>query len=208
MGTPIAKAGTVVNSDDVGALVRAAAGGDAWAWKSIVERFGGLVWSVARAHGLAHADAQEVFQTTWLRLTEHIGRISEPDRVGGWLATTARHESLRLLRLGSRVAPTGDPDVLDAGVPVDSPEATVIAAEDASLQAERARVVWAAFAELSGRCRELLRVLVASPPPSYAEVAAALGMPIGSIGPTRARCLQQLRLLVAGRDITSPTASA
>jgi RNA polymerase sigma factor (sigma-70 family) len=197
-----------MQTDDVGALVRAAAGGDAWAWKSIVERFGGLVWSVARAHGLAHADAQEVFQITWLRLTEHIGRISEPERVGGWLATTARHESLRMLRLGSRVAPTSDLDALDIGVSEDSPESAVIAAEDAVSQADRTRLVWAAFADLPGRCRELLRVLIASPPPSYAEVAAALGMPVGSIGPTRARCLQQLRRLLAGRDLTSPTATA
>jgi RNA polymerase sigma factor (sigma-70 family) len=190
----------VENEDDVGALVSAAAAGDRGAWQSIVERFGGLVWSVARAHRLSHADSQEVFQTTWLRLTEHIGRIAEPSRVGGWLATTARHESLRLLRTGARVSAIDDLDALPAWGVDDSPESAVIAAEDADARAARLRRVWAAFERLPERCTELLRVLIATPPPTYADVSAALGMPVGSIGPTRARCLQRLRALLAQPD--------
>jgi RNA polymerase sigma factor (sigma-70 family) len=192
-----------MDQDDVGALVSAAAAGDRSAWQSIVERFGGLVWSVARAHRLSHADSQEVFQTTWLRLTEHIGRISDPSRVGGWLATTARHESLRLLRMSTRVAAVDDLDTLDAGDLDDSPESVVIAAEEADARTARLRRVWAAFERLPQRCAELLRVLISTPPPSYADVSAALNMPIGSIGPTRARCLQQLRALLAQPDVTA-----
>jgi DNA-directed RNA polymerase specialized sigma24 family protein len=141
-----------------------------------------------------------VFQTTWLRLTEHIGRIAEPSRVGGWLATTARHESLRLLRTGARVTAIDDLDALPAGGVDDSPESAMIAAEEADAQAARLRRVWAAFERLPGRCADLLRVLIATPPPSYADVSAALGMPVGSIGPTRARCLQRLRALLAQPD--------
>jgi RNA polymerase sigma factor (sigma-70 family) len=190
----------VEHEDDVGALVSAAAAGDRGAWQSIVERFGGLVWSVARAHRLSHADSQEVFQTTWLRLTEHIGRIAEPSRVGGWLATTARHESLRLLRTGARLTGIDDLDVLPAVGVDNDPESAVIAAEEADTRAARLRRVWSAFERLPGRCADLLRVLIASPPPSYADISAALGMPVGSIGPTRARCLQRLRALLAQPD--------
>src|SRR6266540_927124 len=154
--------------EDVGALVKSAANGDDQAWAALVERFGRLVWSVARGHGLRAADAEEVFQTTWLRLTEHVGRLKEPERVGAWLATTARNEALKVLRAGGRVTVTDD-------------------------------------ARLPDRCQRLLRVLIASPPPSYVEVAVALDLPIGSIGPTRARCLEQLRKLLAqpegGRDV-------
>src|SRR6476620_10431170 len=91
---------------DVGQLVRDAADGDQAAWNQLVERFNGLVWSVARAHRLDSAAASDVVQTTWLRLVENLGRLQEPERVGAWLATTARRESLRTLRLSARQVPT------------------------------------------------------------------------------------------------------
>jgi RNA polymerase sigma factor (sigma-70 family) len=188
-----------VDPDDTGQLVRGAAGGDEVAWRGLVERFSGLVWAVARAYRLTHADAADVYQTTWLRLAEHIRRIDHPDRVGAWLATAARRECLQSLRSTARTTPTDDMDRLDASPAVGNPtEATVLAAEQEREDADRAAVVWRALGRLSARCRELLRVLMASPPPSYAEVAAALGLPVGSIGPTRARCLQRLREEVAG----------
>jgi RNA polymerase sigma factor (sigma-70 family) len=179
---------------DVGELVRAAAAGDQGAWNSLVERFSGLVWSVARAHRLSSHDAGEVVQTTWLRLVEHLDRLQNPERVGAWLATTARHESLRTLRLSSRhvLQPTellpdeGEDGRLDAAL----------------LSAERDRDLWAAFATLPERCQSLLRLLVADPPPSYEDVGAALDMPIGSIGPTRARCLDRLRDRVDARGLS------
>src|SRR3989442_1579066 len=162
--------------DDTGQLVRGAAGGDEVAWRGLVERFSGLVWAVARAYRLTHADAADVYQTTWLRLAEHIRRIDHPDRVGAWLATAARRECLQSLRSTARTTPTDDMDRLDASPAVGNPtEETVLAAEQEREDADRAAVVWRALGRLSARCRELLRVLMASPPPSYAEVAAALG---------------------------------
>src|SRR5262249_43520186 len=155
----------------------------------LVERFSGLVWAVARAHRLATADAADVFQTTWLRLAEHIRRIDRPDRIGAWLATAARRECLQSLRSAGRTLPIDDMERLDITPAVGNPtEEAVLAAEQEKEDADRAAAVWQALDRVSARCRELLRVLMASPPPSYAEVAAALGLPLGSIGPTRARC--------------------
>jgi RNA polymerase sigma factor (sigma-70 family) len=188
-----------VDPDDTGQLMRAAAGGDEVAWRGLVARFSSLVWAITRAHRLPGADAADVFQTTWLRLAEHIGRIEHPERVGAWLATAARRECLQNLRSAGRVAPTDDVDRLDMAPAMGNPtEDAVLAAEAEREDADRAAAMWQAFGRLSGRCRELLRVLMASPPPSYAEVAAALGVPLGSIGPTRARCLQRLRDELAG----------
>ena len=183
-----------MDPEEVGRLVRAAATGDSAAWKAIVENFSGLVWAVARGYGLSHADGADVFQTTWLRLAEHLDRITSPERVGAWLATTARHESLRMVRGSARTVPAEHTTLASLGeVDEHTPEQAVLDAEQAVLDAERAQQVWRAFGGLSARCQQLLRVLTATPPPSYAEAAAALDMPVGSIGPTRARCLGQLR---------------
>jgi RNA polymerase sigma factor (sigma-70 family) len=185
-----------------GELVRAAAAGDAGAWEKLVRRFSSLVWSVARGHGLATADAEDVFQVTWLRLAQHIGRLHQPERVGAWLATTARHESLRVIRATARLTPL--PDLEEIAPPLDAPtpeEETVIA-EDSALESRRSLMLWHAFEEMGDRCRVLLRVLMSTPPLSYAEVGALLGIPVGSIGPTRARCLQRLRDLLELRGIT------
>jgi len=188
----------LVGPDDTGLLVRSAADGDEVAWRGLVARFSSLVWAVARAHRLAHADAADVYQTTWLRLAEHIGRIEHPERVGAWLATAARRECLQSLRSAAKTAPTDDMDRLDITPAGNPTEEAVLAAETEREDAARAAAMWRAFSRLSGRCRELLRILMAAPPPSYAEVAAALGLPLGSIGPTRARCLQRLREEMAG----------
>lgn len=166
-------------------LVRAAAGGDQTAWDAIVDRFSSLVWATARAHRLSHADASDVAQTTWLRLVEHLDRIREPERLGAWLATTARHESLRVIRQGKREGPTDDADLFEA--PSDEP------ADRLLVDPERDAGLWRAFSALSERCKALLRLLVSDDEPSYEEIGAALGMPIGAIGPTRMRCLERLR---------------
>jgi RNA polymerase sigma factor (sigma-70 family) len=170
-----------------GDLVAAAARGDDAAWKALVEQFSGLIWSVTRAYRLGSADAADVFGVTWLRLAEHIGRLDHPEHVGAWLATTARREAMRAARASARVVLSDDDAVFDAQ------EAGGETPEQAMLRSERADQLWRAFRTLPARCQQLLRLLMANPPPSYAEVAAALGRPVGSIGPTRARCLRLLR---------------
>jgi RNA polymerase sigma factor (sigma-70 family) len=167
------------------ALVRSASSGDSAAWNAIVDRFSSLVWATARAHRLSREDASDVAQTTWLRLVEHLDRIREPERLGAWLATTARHESLRVIRRGVREQPSDDADLFEA--PADETLDRLL------VDPERDGLLWRAFAQLSLRCKSLLRLLMADEEPSYEEVAAALGMPIGAIGPTRGRCLEKLR---------------
>jgi RNA polymerase sigma factor (sigma-70 family) len=186
-----------VEQGEPGRLVKAAAQGDEAAWRELVERFSGLVWAVARGFRLNTADASDVYQTVWLRLAEHLGRIQSPDQVGAWLATTARRESIRVVRGRRRTTPIEDSALADL-IPADeiSPERTVLQAEQARLEADRAKHMWRAFRDLPARCQQLLRILMASHRPSYAEAAAALDVPVGSIGPTRARCLRQLRRLM------------
>jgi RNA polymerase sigma factor (sigma-70 family) len=193
----------VTDDDVVAGLVRAACGGDAVAWQALVARFSGLIWSVVRAYRLSNADAADVFQTAWLRLAEYLDRLDNPSRVGAWLATTARRESLRVARAGTRTVPTAELDVAALDEADDrSPERALLEREQQTLDAQRDRLVWAEFRQLSDRCQQLLRILMAAPPPSYVEVAAALDMPVGSIGPTRGRCLRQLRQKLARRGIT------
>ena len=179
---------------DPGWLVTAAASGDPAAWQELVRRFSGMVWSITRAYRLNRADAADVSQTTWLRLAEHIGKINNPERVGAWLATAARRECMQSLKLTARTVPTEDMTWFDDTTTSDNPtEAEVLRAEAERETAQRMRDLRQAFTRLPRRCSELLRVLMATPPPSYADVAAALDLPVGSIGPTRARCLQRLR---------------
>jgi RNA polymerase sigma factor (sigma-70 family) len=186
-----------VDTDETAELVRSAAAGDAGAWTALVHRFSGLVWSVARGYRLENADAEDVYQVTWLRLTEHLRWLHTPERLGAWLATTARNEALKVIRGRSRVTLTDDPYLLDRGDDTETPEQVAVEAEDAADRQERTVAVWTAFQRLSARCARLLRVLVSTPPLSYVEIAELLDMPIGSIGPTRARCLARLRTLIA-----------
>lgn len=171
-------------------LLARAAQGDQHAWNELVEEHSRLLWSVARSFRLDAADANDVVQTTWLRLLEHLDRIEDPTRLVGWLVTTARREAMRVLRRSGRERPVIEDTVLDRpddGPPVDT----------ALLQDERNRALWEAFSRLGEKCRRLLRVAVTHPQ-AYDEISEALGMPIGSIGPTRRRCLTQLRALLEG----------
>jgi len=178
-------------------LLRAAAAGDQQAWNRIVDDYHRLVWSVARGFRLSQADAADVSQTTWLRLVENLDRIRDPEQLAGWLATTARRESLRLIRQSHREIPDGggmaaaaaegpDPGGFFEGADSGDPEAVVVADEERT-------DLWAAFSTLTDKCRNLLRVVAVTPLASYNAVAEALGMPVGSIGPTRSRCLEQLK---------------
>jgi RNA polymerase sigma factor (sigma-70 family) len=191
--------GGAVDRTEVGALVRSAVDGDAAAWKALVEGMSPLVWSVVRAHRLSDADGHEVYQTVWFRFAQHLGRLREPDKAGAWLASTARHECLKVLKGLTRLTLTDDPLVLDRASEERTPEQSLIDAEEEADQAERVRRLWQEFEELGERCRQLLRVLIASPPPSYLEVSAALGIAVGSIGPLRQRCLRRLRARMDAR---------
>jgi RNA polymerase sigma factor (sigma-70 family) len=171
----------------VATLVSRAAAGDEGAWHEIVGRYSGLLWSLARSYGLATQQASDVVQTAWLRLVEHIGDLRQPERVGAWLATTTRREALRTVAAQRREEPRDDERAWDQPAePQDAPDAALIHRE------ERAQLL-AALADLPPRQQQLLRVLSADPAPSYQEVADVMGMPVGSIGPTRARALQRLR---------------
>jgi RNA polymerase sigma factor (sigma-70 family) len=166
-------------------LLAGARAGESDAWDELVERYARLVWAVARGFALSAADAADVSQTTWLRLVEHLDKLREPEHLGGWLATIARHECLRMLRRNGREVVGFDADLdFEAGEP--TPEAVV-------LDTERDRLLWQSLGEISQRCQVLLRALATAPPPSYQDISAALGMPVGSIGPTRARCLDSLK---------------
>jgi RNA polymerase sigma factor (sigma-70 family) len=177
---------------DVARIVSAAAGGDARAWDTLVDEFGGLVWGVVRGYRLSEADTADVVQATWLALVEHLGDLRDAGCVGGWLATTARRNCLQVLRAGKREVPSGD-DLPEAVEDLDLVAGLALAQRDAAL--------WRAFDRLPGRDQSLLRLLVADPPPSYEEISAALDMPIGSIGPTRARALERLRAELARADL-------
>jgi len=179
-------------SDPTDLLGRAAVG-DREAWDEIVERYGRLVWSVVRGFRLDAAAAADVTQTVWLRLVEHVGRIEEPDRLPGWLATTARNESLRVSRASRRQVPVA--------VELDPPDPGAVSPEEKVLDDELAADVAGAFAHLDEGCRELLRLLTLDPPLDYQTVSELLGRPIGSIGPTRGRCLDRLRALLAAAEV-------
>jgi RNA polymerase sigma factor (sigma-70 family) len=184
----------VIDDATTARLVTAAAEGDEASWDALVDAFTGMLWAIARSYRLDTADAGDAVQTTWLRLVENLGRIEDPRRLPGWLATTVRRECLRILRRSGRET-TGGQDWSDVLVADTPPLDTALLAD------ERDAALWQALHALGRRCQELLRVLMATPTPSYAAVSAALGMPVGSIGPSRGRCLDQLRRIVASDDL-------
>jgi len=179
-----------VNAPDIAGLVRGAAEGDRRAWERLVDQYARLIWSITADFKLIESDAADVAQTTWLRLLEHIDRIEYPDRVGSWLAATARNECLRSLAARKRVVLANDDDVL-TGVVASSPEV-----DERILADERDQVVRDALSRLPGRWQRLLELLMADPPASYADISSELDLPVGSIGPTRGRCLARLRVLL------------
>jgi RNA polymerase sigma factor (sigma-70 family) len=180
----------------VASLMADAASGSQGAWAELVRRFGGMVAAVGRRYGLRAADVAELQQTTWLRLVENIHRIEQPERVGGWLATTARRESLQLLRRAAKYHAGADQmltNIPDHRLP--EPDARPIAAE-------RDALLRTAWTRLQPRCQQLLTLLLADDPLGYKDLSKLLSMPVGSIGPTRGRCLEHLRRLVENEGIT------
>ena len=176
---------------DVVDLVRRAARGDRTAWERLVDQYSRLIWAMTRDFKLAESDAADVVQATWLRLLEHIDRIEYPERIASWLATTARHECLRHLAVGKRVVLVEDDHDAFSGAAGHQPDV-----DERLLAEERAQAVRAAMSTLPSRSQRLLELLMADPPVSYTEISDQLGVPIGSIGPTRGRCLDRLRLIL------------
>ncbi|MEP6649637.1 MAG: sigma-70 family RNA polymerase sigma factor [Lapillicoccus sp.] len=182
---------------DLSVLLKAASEGDQEAWNGITDRFTNLLWSVARSYRLSHDDAADAVQNTWLRLLENMTKIHNPEALPGWLATTARREALGVLRRRGRDVLTRNEDI-----GVDAVDLVSVGLDSALLEDERDVELWACFSQLSERCQQLLRVLMAVDRPVYAEVAEAFDMPIGSIGPTRMRCLERLRRLATESGYT------
>jgi RNA polymerase sigma factor (sigma-70 family) len=169
------------------ALVLRAAEGDQQAWDEIVERYAPLVYAICTRYRLGSHDIEDVGQTVWLLLVEHLGQLREPAAMPGWLATTTARECLRVVKGASRSEWRGSAQD-DSLRFVDDR-----AIDEEILVAERNASLRALFAELPARCQQLLAMLISDPPHSYAMIHEALDIPVGSIGPQRARCLDRLR---------------
>jgi RNA polymerase sigma factor (sigma-70 family) len=179
---------TRLSEQDLADTVRAAAGGDSQAWTRLVDQFGGLVSYVVTEFRLSAAQRDDVVAETWLRLVEHISALREPSRVGAWLATTARREAIAVARDVARVRPVEAAD--------ETPDLLTPSPEDVVIGKERRAAVRAALRLLPERQRRILELLSLDPAPSYEDVGVILQVPVGSIGPTRARALRRLRTLL------------
>jgi RNA polymerase sigma factor (sigma-70 family) len=169
-------------------LVARVGDGDQDAWNELVERYSPLVWSICLRYRLDRDDIEDVRQSVWMLLIERIGTIREPAALPGWLSTTTRNECLRVLRVSRRHNHGSLPpeDLMP-------PDPNAVQVDQDIIEAERDDALRAAFDELPARCRELLSMLVADPPIPYAEISTVLHLAVGSVGPTRARCLSELR---------------
>jgi RNA polymerase sigma factor (sigma-70 family) len=183
-----------MDSAEVTDVVRRATEGDQAAWKAIVEEYGGVVKAVARGYRLSEGQTADAVQTTWLRLVEHLAAIREPDRLAGWLATTTRRECLAILRKADRERPTDSCEsrLGEAADPYSAPEEA--GPEAIAVRQDHRVIVRRALSTLPEQHRMLIGLLTCSRPPSYQEISAGLGMPTGSIGPTRQRILARLRV--------------
>jgi RNA polymerase sigma factor (sigma-70 family) len=175
----------------IAGLISAARAGNEQALGEIVTELSPLLWHIARAAGLSSGDAEDVVQTVWMRLVAHLDDIHDSAALTGWLVTTARRESWRVHAAGRKEVPTEHEAFTELPDPGARAEAQVILDE-------QRRALWVAIGRLSARCQELLRIIAFAPRPDYTAVAAQLGMPLGSIGPTRGRCLAKLRALLGG----------
>ena len=167
--------------------------GDHDAWVTLVEEYSRTLWAIAKQYRLNDAEAADAVQTTWLRLLEHVDEIREPDRIAGWLATTVRRICLEAGRRTTRSQPVRDPLEHSQLAPVHQDGSDENCPERAALRGEHVVLVRQVLAELPEPHQRLIRLLMSSPTPSYRDVAAQLGMPVGSIGPTRARILARMR---------------
>jgi len=176
------------NDPPVTDLVIRARNGDSQAWDALVERYAPLIWSICRRYRLGSADAEDVNQSVWLTLVDQLAALREPAALPGWLATTTQRECGRVLR-AARKTQTGW-YALDAEDIADEQAAT---AEEELLKAERHAALREAFTYLPPSCQQLIAMLIQDPPVPYAKISIELGIPVGSIGPSRRRCLDKLR---------------
>jgi RNA polymerase sigma factor (sigma-70 family) len=162
--------------------------GDKQAWDALVERYAPLIWSICRRRRLSSADAGDVGQRVWLQLVSQLDQVRDPAALPGWLATTAQRECGNIRRATRRSHVLAG--VLDAGH-IPSQQAPM--AEHELLEAERHVALHEAFTRLPPSCQQLIAALTEDPPVPYAQISVRLGIPVGSIGPTRRRCLDKLR---------------
>ncbi|MFF0578640.1 RNA polymerase sigma factor [Streptosporangium saharense] len=181
--------------------IDAALAGDQAAWDALVTHHSGRLWSVARAHGLSAADAADVVQGTWLRLVESLHTIRDPERIGSWLLTTVRREACLLSRRtrGERLVADPateqadhNPTRADLAVHPD-PALTVLTADEG-------RRLWRTVETMHEPCRSLLLLMATAPDAGVHQLAVRLGMPSGSYGPTRGRCLNRLRTMLTAQE--------
>jgi RNA polymerase sigma factor (sigma-70 family) len=168
-------------------LVTRARNGDKHAWDALVERYAPLIWSICRRYHLG-ADAGDVGQRVWLQFVGHLDALQDPAALPGWLAATTRHECVRALRAAR--GPHAARYALDTET-ISGDQAQT--AEQQVLAAERHAALLEAFARLPPCCQQLILLLIQDPPVPYAQISARLGIPVGSIGPNRGRCLDRLR---------------
>jgi RNA polymerase sigma factor (sigma-70 family) len=169
-------------------LVTRARSGDKRAWDALVERYAPLIWSICRKYRLGSNDADDVGQNVWMRLVDQLDKIRDPAALAGWLATTTRRECGRLVRAAhapGAIVCELDPEII--------PDVRTEAVEEELLAAERHAALREAFSCLPPEGQRLIAMLIADPPVRYAEISARLGIPIGSIGPTRSRYLDRMR---------------
>ena len=189
---------TPAAADDDAALVASCRGGDAAAWTALVRRYQRIVYAIAMRTGADEHAAADVFQTVFSRLHEHLPRLAQPERLQAWIVTTAKREALRVRQVGRRTVSMTRVDDADGDAIEDTIADDAPLAEEALDRLQQLNLLRTALDRLDLRCRDLLTLLFADADerPAYDEVARRLALPVGSIGPTRARCLAKLRGLV------------
>ena len=187
-GSPTGPGPAMNDGRSITDLVTRARNGDQRAWDGLVERYAPLVWSICHRYELSRADADDVHQTVWLQLVSQLDKIRDPGALPGWLATTTRRECVRLRRAAR--GPHAAEYVPDAEA---IPDQQAGVAEQELLVAERHAALREALARLPPGCQRLIGKLIEDPPLTYAQIGASLGVPIGSVGPLRGRCLDRLR---------------
>lgn len=182
-------------------LLLACRRGDEGAWEALVRRYQRLIYAVPRRAGLDEDAAAEVFQEVFATLVESLDSIEQPSRLQAWLVTTAKRKTWRAVGRAKQTRPLADEE--EGGeTELSALAAAGLLPDEALARLEEQHLVRTSLAELDARCRTLLELLFyRAEPPSYAEIAAALGAPEGSIGPTRARCLKKLLGVLRGRGL-------